>query len=77
MRIGRWSDDRSCVDLQEELRASSGEVKEISGEDWLMLVLNGFLAGESVLLRMLKRESLFNMASPRTSENCVMSQAVL
>ena len=49
----------------------------MSGEVWLVLVLNGFRVGESVLLRMLKLGSWFSMASPRTSEYCVESQAVL
>ena len=75
--IGKWSDDRSCVALQEERRARSGEAKEMSGEVWLVLVLNGFRVGESVLLRMLRRGSWFSMASPRTSKYCVVSQAVL
>ena len=60
IRIGKWSDDRSCV----------------ADEVWLVLVSNGFLAGESVLFRMLRRGSRFSMASPHTSEYCVVSQAV-
>ena len=76
MRICKWSDDRSCVALQEEQRAKSGEAKEMSGEVWLVLVFNGFLVGESVLLRLLRRGSWLSMASPHTSENCVVSQAV-
>ena len=76
MMIGKWSDDKSCVALQEERRARSGEAKEMSGEVWLVLVLKGFRVGESVL-RMLRRESWFSIASPRTSEFCVVSQAVL
>ena len=76
MMIGKWSDDKSCVALQEERRARSGEAKEMSGEVWLVLVLKGFRVGVSVL-RMLRRESWFNMASPRTSLFCVVSQAVL
>ena len=67
MLIGKWSDEKSCVALQEERRARSGEAKKMSGEVWLVLVLNGFRVGEPVLLRMLRRESWFSMASPRTS----------
>ena len=59
MRIGEWSDDRSCVPLQEVRRATSVEAKEMSGV-WLVLVLNGFLVSESVLLRMLRPFLIFN-----------------
>ena len=76
MMIGKWSDDKSCIALQEEGRARSGEAKEMSGEVWLVLGLKGFRVGESVL-RMLRRESWFSMASPRGSGVCVVSQAVL
>ena len=76
MMIGKWSDDKSCDALQEERRARSGEAKEMSGEVWLVLGLKGFRVGESVL-RMLRRGSWFSMASPRGSELCVVSQAVL
>ena len=77
MMIGKWSDDKSCVVLQEERRARSGEAQEMSGEVWLVLVLNGFRVGESALFRMLRWGSWFSMASSRTSEYCVVSQAVL
>ena len=74
MMISKWSEDRSCVALQKERRARSGEAKEMSGEVWLVLMLNGFRVGVSVLLRMLRRRSWFSMASPRTSEYCVVSR---
>ena len=77
MRVGKWSDDRSCVALQKERRARSGEAKEMSAGVWLVLVLNGFRVGQSVLLRMLRRRSWFSMESPRILEYCVVSQAVL
>ena len=77
MRIDRWSGDRSCAALQEERTARSGEAEEMSSEVWLVLVLNGFRVGESVLLRMLRQGSWFSKASPRTSEYCVLSWAVL
>ena len=35
MMIGKWSDDKSCVALQEERRARSGEAKEMSDQVWL------------------------------------------
>ena len=73
MRIGEGSDDRSCVVLQEERKARSGEAREMLGEVWLMLVLNGFLVGESMLLGVLIRGGWFSMASPRKSEYCVLS----
>ena len=77
MMIGKWSGNRSCVALQVERKARSGEAKEMSGEVWLMLVLSGFRVGESVLLRMLRQGSWFSMASSRTSEYCLVNQAVL
>ena len=69
MRICMRSGDRSCVALQEERRARSGEAKEMSGEVWLVLVLNDYLVGESVLLMMLRRGSWFS-----TSEYCMVSK---
>ena len=61
MRICKRSGDRSCVALLEKRMARSREAKEMSGELWLVLVLNGFLVGESVLLSMLRRGSWFSI----------------
>ena len=44
---------------------------------WLVLMLNGFRVGESVLLRTLRWWSWFSMPTPRTSEYFVVSRAVL
>ena len=76
MRIGRWSEESSCVALQEERRATSREANEMSGDVWLVLVLNGFLVGESALLKTFMRWSWLSLPSSRTSEYCVVSQAV-
>ena len=39
MVIGRWSDERSCIALQEDLRAKSGVTREMSGDVWWVLWL--------------------------------------
>ena len=44
-------------------RARCGEAKEISGEVWLMLVLNDLGVRKPVLLRMLRRWSWLRMES--------------
>ena len=55
MRIGRWSEEISCVALPEERRGRSEVANDMSGDVWLVLVLNGFRVGESVLSRMFWR----------------------
>ena len=68
MSRGRWSDERSCTALQEVRRAMSGEAKEMSGEDCLVLGSKGLRVGVCGLLSMLWLESWLIMASPRLSE---------
>ena len=42
---GRWSDERSCIALQEVRRAMSEEAKEMSGEVCLVLGSKGLRVG--------------------------------
>ena len=44
--------------------------KEMSGDVWFVLVLNGLRLSVSVVFTMLKRWSWSTMASPRLLEDC-------